>query len=249
MTAPRKHIVITGASSGIGAAIATQQARAGHRISIGARRVDRLQQVNEDTHRGALDVTDDASVEAFLAGAIAAHGPIDVLVNNAGLARGIERVADADGVAWREMVETNVMGLLAVTRRVLPQMLERKAGGHILMIGSIAGRAAYEGASVYCATKAAVKKIAEALRLECFGTDIRVTTIDPGLVETEFSLVRYRGDAERAKVPYENTRPLTPFDVASCVDFAISRPPHVNIDDMLLTSTDQVSPTRIHRRE
>ncbi|MCA8942661.1 MAG: SDR family NAD(P)-dependent oxidoreductase [Planctomycetes bacterium] len=245
MTDSRKHILVTGASSGIGAAIAEQQAARGHVLSLGARRTDRLPS-GERTFCHALDVTDEASVEAFLAAAVAANGPIDVLVNNAGLARGTETMADADGVAWREMIETNVMGVLHMTRRVVPSMIERRAG-HVVMIGSIAGRLPYENGSVYCATKASVRVIAQSLRQELFGTNVRVTTVDPGLVETEFSLVRFRGDAEKAKVPYENTRPLHAADVADCVDFAISRPPHVNIDDLLVTTTDQVSPTRVYR--
>ena len=242
------HVLITGASSGIGAAIAQLEHKQGHRLSLGARRVDRLASVVADAHHGALDVTKPESIDGFLQRAIAANGPIDVLINNAGLARGVEKIAEADGAAWREMLETNVIGLTEITRRVLPQMIERKQG-HIVMIGSIAGRQPYEGGSVYCASKAAVKKIAEVARLECYGTDVRITNIDPGLVETEFSLVRFRGDTDRAKVPYANTRPLRAVDVAECVDFAISRPPHVNIDDMLLTSTDQVSATRVFRRE
>lgn len=245
MTDTAKHIVVTGASSGIGQAIATQQHERGHRMSLGARRTDRLAN-GERIFAGALDVTDEHSVEQFLAGAEAAHGPIDVLVNNAGLARGTETVAEADGVAWAEMIDTNIRGVLHLTRRVVPSMIERRRG-HVIMIGSIAGRQPYERGSVYCATKASVRVIAQSLRQELFGQNVRVTTVDPGLVETEFSLVRFRGDSAKASVPYQDTRPLSAQDVADCIDFAISRPAHVNIDDILVTSTDQVSPTRVYR--
>jgi 3-hydroxy acid dehydrogenase / malonic semialdehyde reductase len=173
---------------------------------------------------------------------------VDILINNAGLARGLERIAEADGVAWREMMETNVMGVLNMTRRVLPKMLERESG-HIVMIGSVAGQEVYERGSVYCASKAALDSITKGIRLEVHGTGLRVTSINPGLVESEFSLVRFRGDAERAAVPYANTRPLQPEDVAECVAFAISRPAHVNIDNMLLLATDQSTATRVHRTE
>ena len=243
-----KHVMITGASSGIGAAIARSLGATDVRLSLGARRVEKLAEVAPDAFQQRLDVTDETSVEAFLAAATEAQGPVDVLVNNAGLARGLETIAEADGVAWREMIETNLFGVLHMTRRVLPSMLER-GGGHILMIGSVAAVHAYERGSLYCASKAALKSFTEALRLEVHGTGIRVTTINPGLVDTEFSLVRFRGDAERAKVPYHNTRPLVAEDIAECVAFALSRPPHVNIDSMLVLATDQSTPTRIHRRE
>jgi NADP-dependent 3-hydroxy acid dehydrogenase YdfG len=241
------HAVVTGASAGIGAAIARQLHALGHHLSLGARRHERLEEVCPTAWHGALDVTDEASVEAFLTGARAAHGPIDILVNNAGLARGLEQVADADGVAWREMIETNLCGVLHVTRRVLPEMLRRHSG-HIVMIGSIAGHEAYEGGSVYCATKAALASLTEAIRYETLGSGVRVTSIDPGLVETEFSIVRFRGDRDRAAKVYAGTRPLTAEDVAECVRFAITRPAHVNIDSMLVKPTDQASVKRVHRR-
>lgn len=243
-----QHMLITGASAGIGAAIARRLAGPDVRLSLGARRVERLAAVVPDAFHHRLDVTDEPSVERFLAAATAANGPIDVLVNNAGLARGLELVAEADGKAWREMIETNVLGVLHVTRRVLPWMLER-GRGHIVMIGSIAGIQTYERGSVYCATKRALSAITEGIRLEVHGTGIRVTSVNPGLVETEFSLVRFRGDADRAKVPYANTRPLQAEDVADCVAFAISRPAHVNIDHMLVMPTDQSAASRVFRRE
>jgi NADP-dependent 3-hydroxy acid dehydrogenase YdfG len=195
-----------------------------------------------------LDVTDQDSIAAFLAGAVRSNGPIDVLVNNAGLARGVERVDEADGRAWREMIETNFVGVLEVTRRALPEMV-RRGTGHLVMIGSVAGREVYEGGSVYCATKHALRAFTESIRREVLGSGVRVSSIDPGLVETEFSMVRFRGDRERAAKIYANTRPLTPEDVAECVDFVLTRPPHVNIDSMLVLATDQASATRVFRRD
>lgn len=242
-----RHIVITGASAGIGAAVARAVQGPDVRLSLGARRVERLAAVAPEAFHHRLDVTDEASVEAFLAAAEAAHGPVDALINNAGKARGLERIAEAEGSMWREMIEANVMGVLHMTRRVLPGMIER-GKGDIVMIGSIAGLQAYAGGSVYCATKRALISIAEALRLETHGTGLRVSTVHPGLVETEFSLVRFDGDSEKAKTPYAGTRPLRAEDVAECVAFALSRPPHVCIDNLLVMPTDQSAATRVHRR-
>ena len=243
--APR-HVLVTGASSGIGAAIARHLATAQHVLSLGARRAERLRDVVPDAFCDRLDVTDERSVEAFLGAATARHGPVDVLINNAGLARGLERVAEADGKAWREMLETNVIGVLNVTRRVLPGMMQQ-GRGHIVMIGSIAGHEPYEGASVYCATKAALQSITQTIRLETLGHGIRVTSVDPGMVKTEFSVVRFSGDVRRAADVYVGTRPLSPEDVAECVGFAISRPAHVNIDCILVKPTDQAAVGKVHR--
>ncbi len=241
-----RHVVVTGASSGIGAACARQFARAGDRLSLGARRIERLRDAVPDALHHPLDVTSAASVERFVAAAIAAHGPIDVLVNNAGLARGTETIAEGTGEAWREMVETNVLGLLEVTRRVLPRMLEQRRG-HVVVIGSIAGHKAYAGGGVYCGSKRALQPICEAIRMETLGTGIRVTSVDPGLVETEFSLVRFCGDRDRAAKVYGDTRPLTADDVADCVVFAVDRPAHVNLDTIVVMPTDQASPQLVHR--
>lgn len=241
-----RHVVITGASSGIGAACARAFAAAGDRLSLGARRADRLQSIAPGAFCHALDVTRGSSVERFLAAAVAKHGPIDVLVNNAGLARGVERIAEGTGEAWREMIETNVLGLLEVTRRVLPDMIARKSG-HVVVIGSIAGHKAYVGGGVYCGSKRALQPICEAIRMETLGTGVRVTSVDPGLVETEFSLVRFRGDADRAAKVYEGTRPLCGDDVAQCVLFAVDRPAHVNLDTIVVMPTDQATPQMVHR--
>lgn len=241
-----RHVVVTGASSGIGAACARAFAKLGDRLSLGARRSERLPDLAKGAFCHALDVTKPNSVERFVAAAIAANGPIDVLVNNAGLARGVEKIAEGTGEAWREMIETNVLGLLEVTRRVLPQMVA--AGrGHIVVIGSIAGHKAYAGGGVYCGSKRALQPICEAIRLETLGSGIRVTSVDPGMVETEFSVVRFRGDQARADKVYEGTRPLVAEDVAECVLFAATRPPHVNLDTIVVMPTDQASPQAVHR--
>jgi NADP-dependent 3-hydroxy acid dehydrogenase YdfG len=241
-----RHVVITGASSGIGKACAHAFAQLGWKLSLGARRSDRLNEVEKNAFCHALDVTKPGSVERFLAAATAANGPIDVLVNNAGLARGVEKIAEGTGEAWREMIETNVLGLLEVTRRALPAMVERKQG-HIVVIGSIAGHKAYPGGGVYCGSKRALQPICEAIRMETLGTNVRVTSVDPGMVETEFSVVRFRGDQDRAAKVYENTRPLSAADVADCVVWAATRPAHVNIDQILVMPTDQATPRDVHR--
>ncbi|MEO6596364.1 MAG: SDR family NAD(P)-dependent oxidoreductase [Planctomycetota bacterium] len=241
-----RHVVITGASSGIGAACAHAFAKLGDHLSLGARRKDRLAETVPGAFHHALDVTKPASVESFVAAAITKNGPIDVLINNAGLARGVEKIAEGTGEAWREMIETNVLGLLEVTRRVLPHMLEHK-NGHIVVIGSIAGHKAYVSGGVYCGSKRALQPICEAMRMETLGSGIRVTSVDPGLVETEFSLVRFRGDDQRAAKVYQDTRPLTADDVADCVVFAVTRPAHVNLDTIVVMPTDQASPQMVHR--
>lgn len=241
-----RHILITGASAGIGAATARLLAAQGARLSLGARRVERLAAVAPGAFAAALDVTDEDNVDSFLAAARSANGPIEVLINNAGLARLREQVAEAAGDAWREMIETNLMGVLHVTRRVLPEMIER-GNGHLVMIGSIAAYQSYAGGSVYCATKRALTSLCEALRHETLGKGIRVTNVEPGLVETEFSVVRFRGDRDKADKVYQNTRPLQPEDIAECIAFALSRPPHVNIDRLLVLATDQSDATTVFR--
>jgi NADP-dependent 3-hydroxy acid dehydrogenase YdfG len=235
-----RHVVITGASSGIGAACARAFEAQGDRLSLGARRHERLREVSTSAFTSPLDVTDKASVAAFLKAAVEKNGPIDVLVNNAGLARGVEKIADGTGEAWREMIETNVLGLLEVTRLALPQMVARKTG-HIVVIGSIAGHKAYVGGGVYCGSKRALQPICEAIRMETLGHNVRVTSVDPGMVETEFSLVRFKGDEKRADAVYAGTRPLSAEDVADCVLFAANRPAHVNIDTIVVMPTDQMS--------
>ncbi len=244
---PDKPIaVVSGASSGIGAATARQLAASGFHVVLGARRLDRLAEVAAglDAEVYPLDVADTQSVEAF-----AARLPqVNVLVNNAGGAVGVEAVAQAEEDKWRTMLETNVLGLMRVTRALLPA-LERSGAGHIVNIGSIAGFEVYPGGAGYTAAKHAARAISETLRLELLGKPIRVTEIAPGLVETEFSLVRFGGDAERAKKPYEGMTPLTADDVADAVVWAVTRPAHVNIDTLVIRPLDQATATLVHRRQ
>lgn len=251
-----KRAVVTGASAGIGAACAEALAESGATVVLAARRRDKLDAVAraiaERVRGAALEILelDVASVEsaARFARAVLERGPVDILVNNAGLARGLDPVEKSDEAGWHEVIETNLTGVLRMTRHFLPGMLERKQG-HVIVIGSVAGMDPYAGGAVYCATKAAVQTLAKALRHELHGTGLRVSVVDPGLVETDFSLVRFRGDAERAKKPYANVQPLTPRDVAECVQFAATRPPHVNIDEVLVLATAQVGATKVFRAQ
>lgn len=236
--------VVTGASSGIGAATAKHLAQAGYDLVLGARRMDRLQAVAEPlgARTIALDVTDAASVAAFCEQVPA----VNVLVNNAGGALGLEPVAEAEDEKWRTMFESNVLGTMRMTRTLLPK-LEASGQGHIVVIGSIAGFEVYPGGAGYTAAKHAERALTETLRLELLGKPIRVTEIAPGLVETEFSLVRFGGDAERATKPYQGMTPLTADDIADAIVWAVTRPPHVNIDQMTIRPLDQATATLVHR--
>ncbi len=249
-------VLITGASAGIGAACAEVMAEAGARLLLCARRRDRLDALAERlrTLHGTdilpleLDVRDAAAVNRTLGGLPSDWQAIDVLVNNAGLARGLEpfhenRLDDIDA-----MVDTNIKGLLYVTRAVLPGMVARDRG-HIVNLGSTAGRQVYPGATVYCATKFAVRAITQGLKMDLHGTNVRVSSVDPGLVETDFSLVRFDGDAERAAAVYRGLTPLTPRDVAETILFCVTRPAHVNVSEVLMMCVDQSSATLIHRRD
>jgi NADP-dependent 3-hydroxy acid dehydrogenase YdfG len=246
-----KRAVVTGASAGIGAATAEELAREGAVVVLGARRRDKLEEVARGIRErvpGArlellpLDVSDRGSSEAFAKAA----GVVDILVNNAGLARGLDPVSAGDEAGWSEMLDVNVMGALRTTRLFLPAMLERKSG-HVIFVGSVAGQDPYAGGAVYCGTKAAITAIVGALRHEVHGTGLRVSVVDPGLVETDFSIVRFRGDAERAKKPYQNVTPLTPRDVAECIAFMATRPAHVNVQEVLVLATAQVGATKVFR--
>jgi 3-hydroxy acid dehydrogenase/malonic semialdehyde reductase len=248
-------VLITGASSGIGAACATLFARAGAKLILAARRQDRLQELALDLQQAydtqpyllALDVRDGSEVQQALQSLPPPWAAIDILINNAGLSRGLDKLHTGVLQDWEEMIDTNLKGLLYVTRAVLPGMVER-GRGHVVNIGSIAGRQTYPGGNVYCASKAAVRAISEGLKLDLLGTPIRVTEIQPGLVETEFSEVRFHGDHARAAAVYQGLTPLTAMDVAEVVVFAATRPPHVNISEVLLLPTDQASTTLVHRR-
>jgi 3-hydroxy acid dehydrogenase/malonic semialdehyde reductase len=230
--------IVTGASSGIGAATARALAEAGARVVGGARRVERL----ETEVALALDVTDPASCERF----VEAAGPVDILVNAAGLALGREPFTESTEEDERTVFETNVNGLVRMTRLVLRHSLREP--GHIVNLGSIAGRWAYPNGATYVTSKFAVRGFTRALREDLLGREIRVTTVDSGLVETEFSVVRFRGDAEQARSVYEGTRPLSAEDVAECILFAVTRPPNVVVDELVLMSIDQSNGARVHRR-
>ncbi len=244
-------VVVTGASSGIGAACAEAFAAVGARLVICARRSDRLRDLAErlptEVHPVALDVRDRAAVDAAFAALPTQWRDVDVLVNNAGLAAGLAPLQDGDPDDWDVTIDTNVKGLLYVTRAVVPAMVARGAG-HVVNVGSIAGREAYPGGAVYCATKAAVDRITRALRMDLLGTGVRVSTVDPGLVETEFSVVRFAGDRDRADAVYRGMTPLTADDVAEAVVWVADRPAHVQVAEVVLLPTDQASATRVARR-
>ncbi|MBI5543934.1 MAG: SDR family NAD(P)-dependent oxidoreductase [Deltaproteobacteria bacterium] len=242
----RPVAVITGSSAGIGAATAHELARLGFEVVLGARRLDRIQALAGELggRAQALDVTDAASVQAFAAQVSVAA----VLVNNAGLSRGLDPVEKGSEAHWREMLETNVMGLLRVTRALLPA-LSRAPLAHIVNVGSVAGLEVYAGGGGYTATKHAVRAISQTLRLELVGRPIRVTEIDPGMVETEFSLVRFDGDAARAKKVYEGLKPLGGEDVADCIGWVVTRPAHVNIDQIVVKPIAQASATVAARKQ
>jgi NADP-dependent 3-hydroxy acid dehydrogenase YdfG len=248
-------VLITGASSGFGAAGARAFGAAGCRLLLGARRVERLEAVAAEAraagapeaHVHVLDVAATASVEAFASWVRTVTGRVDVLINNAGGAHGLEPVAQAKDADWEAMVQANLLGVLRVTRALLPLMLPHP-GGIIINIGSVAAREAYEGGAAYCGVKAAELQITKALRLELCGTGLRVGTIDPGLAETEFSLVRFKGDPARAKKVYEGVVPLTPEDVAEAMVWVASRPPHVCIDELIIKCTDQAAIHKVYRR-
>ncbi len=232
--------VITGASSGIGAATAVALAEAGFTLYLGARRVAMVQKVGEPLGATCLplDVTDSASVIAFCN----QIPEVNVLVNNAGGAMGLDKFADSKDEDWERMYDTNVLGLMRVTRALLPKMIESGAG-HIVNIGSIAGREAYPGGAGYNAAKFAVKAITQVMRLELVGLPVRISEIAPGMVETEFSVVRFKGDEERAAKVYAGLQPLLAEDIADAVQWVVTRKPHVNVDEMVIKPLAQASAT------
>lgn len=248
-----KRALITGASSGIGAATAEALAAEGLDLILVARREERLLKIKKKLEgkykvrvtiaiadlRKSKDIADIAKVKGF--------SGVDLLVNNAGLARGTAKLQDADPAEWDEMLETNVNALLRLTRAVLPHMIENKRG-HIVNLGSVAGRWVYPGGAVYCASKFAVRAISEGLRLDLMGTGLRVTNIEPGMVETEFSEVRFKSK-ERAKGVYKGMTPLSAEDIAECVLWAVQRPAHVNIQEMVIFPTDQAAIQHVHRKD
>ncbi len=242
----RPVAVVTGASSGIGAATARALAASGFAVVLGARRVDRCAAVAAQIDGTALrlDVTDQDSVDAF----VAAVPGCRVLVNNAGGAKGLEPVAEADVEAWRWMFETNVLGTLRMTRGLLPALVA-SGDGHVITVTSVAAAEVYDNGAGYCAAKHAQSVLHRTLRGELLGQPVRLTEVLPGLVETEFSLVRFGGDAERAAGVYRGLTPLRPEDVAEVIAFAASRPPHVNLDQIVVKARDQATATRTYRRD
>jgi NADP-dependent 3-hydroxy acid dehydrogenase YdfG len=252
-----KWVLITGASSGFGKAAALAFAAQSANLLLGARRTDRLAGVADaakkagapEAHSHFLDVSQTASVEKFVAWTHTITSGVDVLVNNAGGAHGRDTVAEGKDEDWETMIQTNLLGVLRMTRAVLPLMLGRE-GRSILNIGSYASHVAYEGGAAYCAAKAGELMITRTLRLELNGTGLRVSSIDPGLAgDTEFSLVRFKGDQERVNKVYEGTHPLKPEDIADILVWVANLPDHVNIDEMLIKPVDQAAMHKVFRRK
>ena len=254
MDLKNSNVFITGASSGIGYSCAEQFAAAGARLVLAARRKEKIDKLAADLKKRyatesftmQLDVRDPKAVRKAVDSLPDAWKEIDVLVNNAGLSRGLDKLHEGKLEDWEEMVDTNIKGVLYVSRAVIPGMVKRKKGT-VINIGSIAGHEVYPGGNVYCATKHAVDALTKGMRLDLVDSPVRVCSVDPGLVETEFSMVRFRGDAGRAKKVYENFTPLTPGDIAEVVVFCATRPLHVMLADVLVLPTHQASSTLVHR--
>ncbi len=249
-----KIVVITGASSGIGEACARAFAQAGAKLILASRRIERLEKLTAElsnahqtiSHCIKLDVRDRKAVEAAF-GDLPGHWfDVEVLVNCAGLGFGMDKLYEGDIDEWEQTIDTNVKGLLYVTRTIVPTMVARNSG-HVINIGSIAGREVYPGGNVYCASKFAVKALTRALRIDLLGTSIRVSTVDPGMVETEFSIVRFRGNAEKARKVYEGLEALRAEDIADAVLWVATRPPHVDIAEMVVMPTAQATTILNHR--
>ena len=249
-----KTVLITGATAGIGEATAIEFANLGYNLILTGRRKERLEKLKSELQSKysvsvsihAFDIRIKAEVEHFCRNEIG-NQKIDVLVNNAGLASGLSQLHEGDVDDWEKMIDTNVKGLLYITREIAPRMVAAKSG-HIINVGSIAGIEVYPNGNVYCATKHAVHAISEGLRRELFDKGIKVTNIAPGLVETEFSIVRFHGDENRAKNVYQGMEALTAKDIADCIAFAATRPKHVNVADMLILPTCQGSATQVDRK-
>jgi len=249
-----KIIFVTGASSGIGAATALVFAAEGARLLLAARRAGKLAEVAaralelgaSTVHSISLDVRNRRAVQSAIDELPPEWAEIDVLVNNAGLSRGLDKLYMGKIEDWEEMIDTNVKGLLYLSRAVVPGMVAR-GRGHVINLGSVAGEMTYPNGAVYCATKAAERAINDGLREDVLGTPVRVTSVDPGMVETDFSLVRFHGDAERAAKVYKGLTPLTPEDVADVILWAVSRPDHVNIARVVLTTVHQANALLFHR--
>lgn len=247
-------ILITGASSGIGKSCAEIFGHAKQSLILIARRKERLHELKLkleaehgiDVHCFELDISQPLEVEKFAEQNKTLLTKVTVLINNAGLAKGLSPLQEGNWKEWDQMIDTNLKGLLYITHCILPHFTEKKRG-HIINIGSVAGRWTYPKGNIYCATKSAVKSLTEALRMDLSGMGIRVTEIAPGMVETEFSLVRL-GDPEKAKAVYSGIQPLTPEDIAKIVNWCVQQPPHVNIQEVVVYPTDQASPTVVNRK-
>ena len=251
-----KTAVVTGATAGIGEACARSLAAMGVRVVLTGRRSDRLFALAGDiaTESGiaplarAFDVRDRAAIDEFMGWLEGQDAAVDILVNNAGLARGLDTVQEGSHDDWDEMIDTNIKGLLNMTRAVLPGMIERDSG-HVVNLGSIAGHWVYPKGNVYCATKYAVRALTEGTNVDVVGTNVRVSSVDPGLAETEFSVVRFRGDEDRAATVYEGTEPLVAADIADAVCYVLNTPPHVNVLHLVMMPTVQRSPYVLARKE
>jgi NADP-dependent 3-hydroxy acid dehydrogenase YdfG len=251
----KKIALITGASSGIGRACAEAFAREGAAPILVARRRDRVRRFSSSLERRhgvralplVLDVRDREAVEGAIQGLPRSWAGIDILVNNAGLSRGLEPLHEGRADDWEEMIDTNVKGLLHVSRAVLPGMVKR-GRGHVVNLGSVAGHEVYPGGNVYCATKHAVDALTKGMMLDLVDTPVRVSTVDPGLVETEFSVVRFHGNRERAGGTYKGMKPLKGKDVAEAILFCVTRPPHVNVNQVRIMPAAQASATAVHRK-
>ncbi len=256
MSLKGKIVFITGASGGIGAATALAFAAEGARLLLAARRAAKLSEVASAAlakgapavHSIDLDVRDHRAVQNAIDGLPPEWAEIDILVNNAGLSRGLDKLYMGHIQDWEEMIDTNVKGLLYVTRAVVPGMVVR-GRGHVINLGSTAGEVTYPNGAVYCGTKAAERAINDGLRQDVLGTPVRVTSVDPGMVETDFSVVRFRGDRDRAANVYKGIQPLTAADVAEVIVWAAGRPPHVNIARVLMTPLQQANSLLFHREE
>ncbi len=249
-----KIVFITGASAGIGKACAEVFAQEGAKLILTARRVERIEQLaselkekfGTDSFVFKLDVRNRQEVAEKIASLPEEWKAIDILINNAGLGRGLNKLYEDNIDGWEEMIDTNIKGLLYVTRNIVPGMVER-GNGHVINLGSIAGHEAYPKGSVYCATKHAVAAITRSLRMDLLGTGVRVSSVDPGMVETEFSVVRFYGDEQKAKDVYKGLTPLTGKDIAEAVLFCATRPPHANINEMIIMPSVQANAFVVHR--
>lgn len=248
----KKCAFVTGATAGIGEATARRLAGEGYALILGGRRKDRLEKLQTELQAAGaqvriapFDLRERASIEGFCKTHQDWLSEVTVLVNNAGLAMGTEKMQDASLDDWDVMIDTNVKGLLALTRQLLPHFVKNK-NGHVVNLGSVAGRWVYPGGGVYCASKFAVRAISEGLRMDLAGTGVRVTNIEPGMVETEFSVVRF-GDERKAKAVYQGMTPLSGADIAETIAWCLSRPAHVNIQELVIYPTDQAQVGQVHR--